>query len=61
MQVKIVAEQPHFKKTNEMYDKVGSVLSCSRPFENANEQFANVFQRIGKQIWLKSGTNGIDM
>ena len=58
---KYIAEQPHSSKTNEIYDQVGSVFSCSRPPENANEQIANVFQRIGKQIWLKSETNGIDM
>ena len=58
---KYVAEQPHCSKTNEIYDQVGSMFSCLRSSENSNKPIANVFQRIGKQIWLKSETNEIDM
>ena len=61
MQIKICCRTINSSKANEIYDQVGSVFSCSRPSENANKQIANVSQRIGKQIWLKSETNRIDI
>ena len=50
-----------FQQNQRNLRQVRSVFSCSRPSKNSNKQITNVFQRIGKQIWLKAETNRIDM